>query len=204
MRPRKNSLVWILFFLLALACGCGDMGGKTADVLWPGLTGPYVELARQWTRKDAVYSGIDTEFTAAATLKSWAWREGFAGRHASTYSLSAPEAAKFLEDQRRAHAGSSEVVLSLSSPKPEYARLKLKDPLWSVFAAQGGEKAYPLEIRPMERDQWPAGRLEVFFPDFKPWQKFYNLRFASFKAGPVTLVVSGPPGRVEFFWERCE
>jgi len=185
-------------------CGCGDMGGKTADVLWPGLGGPHVEFARDWTRKDAVYSGIDTEFTAAATLKSWAWREGFAARHAKTYSLSAQEAAKVLEDQKRAHAGFSEIVLSLSSPKPEYVRLKLKDPLWSVFVVRGEKKTYPLEIRRMERDAWPESRLEAFFPDFKPWQKFYSLRFAPFKAGPVTLVVSGPPGRVEFSWDRYE
>ncbi|MDY7000892.1 MAG: hypothetical protein SVS15_03810 [Thermodesulfobacteriota bacterium] len=204
MKPRKNSFLCILLFLLAFTCGCEDMGGKTADVLWPGLTGPYARLARQWTRKDAVYSGIDTEFTAVATLKSWAWREGFSRRHAKTHSLSAQEAAKFLEDQRRAHAGSSEIVLSLSSPKPEYARLKSKDPLWSVFVVQGEKKTYPMEIRPMEKDLWPAGRLQVFFPDFKPWQKFYCLRFAPFKSGPVTLVVSGPPGRVEFFWERNE
>lgn len=190
--------------MLLLAGGCKDMGGKTADLLWPDVDSPYMRLAREWTRKGAVYSGIDTEFTAVATLKSWAWRKGFVERHAQTYSLSAREAAGFLEDQKRAHARCSEIVLSLSSPKTENVKLKLKDSSWRVFAVQGGKKIYPLEIRPLERDVWPASRLEVFFPYFRPWQKFYCLRFEPFKAGPVTLVASGPAGRVEFFWERYE
>jgi len=202
LRPRKNSFLLALLSFFLLTCGCKGAGGKTADVLWPSLSGPYVEVARDWTRKAAVYSGIDTELTAVATLKSWEWRRAFTERYAEAYSLSAREAEKFLEDQKRAHAGSTEIVLSLSSPKPGHVRLKLKDPLWSVFVTQGEKKIYPLEIRPMEKDLWPASRLEVFFPDFKPWQKFYSLRFASLPDGTITLVVSGPAGRVEFLWER--
>lgn len=203
---RVSRLFALAVALLALsACQFSGLTGKQAEeALWPEHTGPYVAASRDWTRKDVQYDGVNMELTAVATLKGMPWREAFVDRSAAVYSLSADEREKLLADQRAAHEGGTGVVLALESPTYGNEQLSVDSGRWSVFALQGENKLYPLEIRPMKKKYWPKTKLKAFFPQYTRWQTYYDVRFERMVPGPVRLVVSGPAGVVEMDWEHFE
>ena len=189
-----------LLAILALSACSQDYRIKPVDLLWPDLNDPYQQTTRAWTRSQAIYSGIDAEFLATATLLSEPWRKAFAQRYAEVYSLPPAEAQAFRMDQLAAMAKHTEVILALSGPKRELTELDFRDSRWRVFILANGDQHAPLEIAPLDEDVWPPAKLEVFFPYWKRWQHFYSLRFDILPPGPATLVMSGPAGRVEFQW----
>jgi hypothetical protein len=200
--PVRPVLCWAFLAVLCAACVPAVAGG--AALLWPDLSDPYVRLTRDWTRTAGLDAGLDGSVNAAATLESRAWREGFAKRWAHAYGLPPEEAADFLARQLLAHEQGAEIVLSLAAEPGKSARLRPDDPLWRVAVVQDGNMYRPLEIAPLDKDRWPAEKLGLFFPYASRWRSFYGLRFPRLAAGPATLVVAGPLGRMEFTWEHFE
>ncbi|MEW5772782.1 MAG: hypothetical protein AB1916_04590 [Thermodesulfobacteriota bacterium] len=195
----------LLLALLALFCaGCAPGASGGAALLWPDLGDPYVRLTRDWTRTAELNQGLDSSLNAAATLQSAAWREAFAKRWAHAYALTPGEAGDFLEEQRKAHARGTEIVLSLAAERSKNAVLRPDDPLWRVVVVQGESVHRPLDMAPLDKDRWPAEKIGLFFPYASRWRSFYGLRFPRLADGPATLVVSGPLGRMEFTWEHFE
>ncbi|WP_461209818.1 LptM family lipoprotein [Desulfocurvus sp. DL9XJH121] len=201
---RRAISVILLAAAVCSLCACGLSGRNAEEILWPGLSGPYVRTTRDWTRQEVVYDGVNMEFTATATLKAMPWREAFTDKSAEVYSLSAAEKEKLLFDQRAAHARGADFVLALESPRYGNEKLSLDSQRWKVFAFQGVNRLYPSEIRVMDRRLWPDTKLKAFFPYYTRWQTFYSLHFDALAPGPVTLVVSGPAGVVNMEWERFE
>lgn len=199
-----SGLAATVAFLALLCAGCAVSGGSVASRLWPETADPYLRLTRDWTRTAALRQGLDRSLSAAATLESRPWREGFANRYARAYALPADEEAKFLADQMLAHAQGTDVVLSLAAEQGGLAELRFDDPLWRIVAVQGDTVFRPLEIAPLDKDRWPAEKLGLFFPQASRWRSFYGLRFPRLAEGPVTLTMSGPAGRLEFTWEHFE
>lgn len=202
MRPAIRIIIACAAALVVAACSMTTR--DATDLLWPDLNDPYVLSTKAWTRSGAVYDGINLSFAAAATLKSAAWREAYAIRHAEVYSQTAEEQAEVLAGQRKAAGEGTEAVLALTAPDGTHTKLPVRSEQWKVFALSGQNKLYPLEIRPMERKIWPQDKLEAFFPYANPWRKFYTVRFPVIEPGPVTLVVAGPAGRVDLIWENFE
>ena len=199
--PAGLLLTVALLVLAGAGCSTVDNG---AALLWPDLADPYVRLTRDWTRTAELNAGLDAALNAAATLKSRAWREGFAKRWAHAYALPPGEAADFLAEQVQAHERETEIVLSLAAERNSVAVLRPHDPLWRVEVIQGETVFRPLDIAPLDKDRWPAEKLGLFFPYASRWRNFYGLRFPRLAAGPVTLVVTGPVGRMDFTWEHFE
>lgn len=200
---RATSLLILMLAVSALAA-CRFEATDAEGVLWPELSGPYAECVRNWTRKAVIYDGVNMEFSAVATLKSRAWRAAFTDKSAEIYALDEAERAALAGDQEAAHARGTDVVLALESPRWGNERLALDGARWKVFALQGGNKIYPLEIRELDRKHWPDTKLKAFFPYRTRWQTFYELSFVRLAAGPVRLVVSGPAGTVDFDWPDFE
>ncbi|MBU1003452.1 MAG: hypothetical protein KKE73_13140 [Proteobacteria bacterium] len=200
MRQLSKILALIVALLVMTACQLTDR--PAGDILWPDLNDPYVLSTKEWTRSAAVYDGVNLRFVATATAKSLDWREAFVARYAAAYSQTPSEAAQALADQMRAHEAASEVILALESPSMDVGRLSVRDEQWKVFALQGENKLYPQEIRRLKKSSWPETKLGTFFPYFNPWQKFYCVSFQRVAQGPLTVVVSGPAGRVELGWEE--
>ncbi len=200
--PARPLLAWALLAVLCAGCAPAAAGG--AALLWPETADPYVRLTRDATRTAELNFGLDSSLNAAATLKTRAWREGFAKRWAHAYALAPGEAEDFLAGQVREHGQATEIVLSLAAERSKLAVLRPEDPLWRVSLVQGGETYRPLDIAPLEKDRWPAEKLGLFFPYASRWRTFYGLRFPRLAAGPATLVVTGPVGRMEFTWEHFE
>jgi len=200
MRLLTKILTLISVLLAATACQITDRSAQ--EVLWPDLSGPYVSATRDWTRTDAVYDGVDLAFAATATAQTLGWRQAFVQRSAEVYGLTAPEADKLLGEQTAAFEAGSEFFLALESPTLDVSRLSVRDERFKVFALQGENKLYPLEIRRLKVKAWPESKLEAFFPYYNRWQTFYGVRFEQLAPGPVTLVVSGPAGRVALAWDE--
>ena len=200
---RATSLLIAVVAVCALAA-CRYSGTSAEDVLWPELTGPYVQATEDWTRTGVVYDGVNLEFSVTATAKSLPWREAFAARSAEVYSLRRAEQDKGLAGQKAAHATGSDFVLALESPRFGNEKLSVKSERWKVFAFQGENKLYPLEIKAMGRKYWPNTKLKAFFPYHTRWQTFYAVHFERLAPGPVKLTVSGPAGIVTMDWERFE
>lgn len=198
-----SRIIMVLVAALAVAA-CQYQARDAADLLWPDLNDPYLSETRRATRSEAVYDGMNLSFAAAATLKTRPWREAYARRHAALYGQTEAEQAEVLAGQMRAAEAGTELVLALTAPDGSHRDLALRDPRWKVFALSGQNKLYPLEIRPMERDVWPQDKLEAFFPYATRWRRFYSVRFAPVQAGPLSLVVTGPAGRVELSWVYFE
>jgi len=197
----KRLQASLLFVFLLAALGCQGQGvGDVKTALWPELGDSYIKTTEAWTRHQSLTDGIDVLVDASATLKSLPWREAFAGRYAAIYALSEDEAAKVLADQMLAHEQFVDVVLAVSSPQPRLADIGFDDPEWRIFATQSGNRISLLELRPMERDEWPKGKLKAFFPYYKRWRKFYALRLPRTGEGPLTLTVAGPAGVMNFSW----
>lgn len=200
MRLLSKTLILIVAVLVMTACRLTDRAPE--DCLWPDLNDPYVLSCKEWTRSATVYDGVNLAFAVTATAKSLDWREAFAARYAKVYSQTSAEAAQTLADQMRAHESGSEVILALESPTLDVSRLSVRDELWKIFALQGQNKLYPLEIRAMKGTAWPESKRGAFFPYYNRWQKFYSVSFQRVAPGPLTVVVTGPAGRVELGWEE--
>ncbi len=202
MRVRISTLV--LGMILLLTAGCNDAGRQTADFLWPELNNPYFRSVKDWTRHDVVYDGISAKLELTATLFSTPLVEEYSTHYSRIFGLTADEEELFTADQMRSLKSSVTIFLSVSTPGGRSPKLSLENSSINIFALQGENKLYPIEIKALDRRTWPASRLKEFFPFYKRWQTYYTVRFEPFGTEPLRLVATGPSGHVEFYWERFE
>ena len=197
--PLENKFSSISFAFLALfffLAGCQEQ--RVAGYLWPDLDDPYMQLTEDWTRKGALHTGLETDLIAYATLKSPQWMEAYARKRAEDFALTDNEKNKLIHDLREALQKETEIFLALfRGERVRTMRLRFDDPLWSVFLVQEENKIYPLEIR---QSRQPLARLEAYYPYANRWQDHYELRFPQVREGPLTLVITGPLGRIELNW----
>lgn len=192
------SGVFVLCAFILTACQDKSLG----VVLWPKLHDPYFQLTEEWSREGVIRIGLESEVSVVALLKSAPWREAYVARYSWLQGLDRQESEKMLKDQMRAHGEAVDVVLAMSSTIPEHARLLHRLSRWQVFLeTPDGRKIDPLEIR---TKQWPPLELEAYFPAYTHWQRYYTARFPSGLTAPVTLVITGPPGRATLVWNEYE
>ncbi len=201
MKPAsKIFLTGLVLVLALLATGCQDK--SVGQVLWPDLYDPYFQLTDQWSRSGVIRMGLESEIRFIALLKSKPWRQAYVQRYASLQGLSRQEAEKMLADQMQAHAQGLDVILAATSTYPEHARITHRTSRWEVFLQdQEGRKIEALEIRPMK---WSRLELEAYFPAYRQWQNYYTVRFPAEVKTPVTLIVTGPPGRTVLVWDEFQ
>lgn len=201
MKPSSKTLLpGLLVGLALLLASC--QGKSVGEILWPDLYDPYLQLTEQWTRSGVIRMGLESEIRFIALLKSDSWRRAYVRRYARLQGLSQQEAEKMLADQMQAHAQGLDVILAASSTYPEHSRMTHRTSRWEVFLQnQHGVKIEALEIRPMK---WTRLELEAYFPEYRQWQNYYAVRFPADVGTPVTLVVTGPPGRTVMTWQDRE
>jgi len=188
------SVFFVLSFMVLLG-GCRDT--RAVQFLWPDLDDPYIAVTQQWTRSASVYSGIETELIVHATLKSRPWQQAYVQKKAQLYSLNQIEREELYLKMATSSLRETEIFISLFSPKPEQARIRFNDPLWSIFIQDQDKKIYPLEIRPVRQ---PLATLSTFYPYVRQWRKNYILRFPVATGDSLSMIMTGPLGRVELDW----
>ncbi len=197
MRQASRALSGVLVLLALILTACQDKSLGAA--LWPKLHDPYFQLTEQWSRKGVIRIGLESEVRVVALLKSASWREAYVARYSRLQGLDPQETKKMLKDQMRAHDEAVAVVLAVSATDPEHARLTHRLSRWQVFLeTTDGRKIESLEIHPK---QWSPLELEAYFPAYTRWQRYYTARFPSGLTAPVTLVITGPPGRTALVWD---
>jgi len=196
MQQKNNRLIIILLLsILVLAAGCREH--RAVRFLWPDLDDPYQEVAREWSRSGKLYSGIETDAIVHATFKSRQWRQAYIEKRAEVYGLTEKEQAGLYSIAVDSMDRETEVFLSIFSPKPEQARIRFSDPLWSIFIQTEDEKIYPLEIRAVRK---PLAKLQTFYPYAGQWSHNYILRFPEPTRDSLVMIMTGPLGRLEFDW----
>lgn len=196
MRPRNRTATALcLLALLLAACQ-----GEATKTLWPEQSDPYYRITREWTRSEELNQGIDVSAKASVTLRSWPWREAYLARRADLYSLPPGEEERLKEREVSAHRAFTEFVVGLSGAE-ELKNLEDGE-VWRVFATQNGKRIYSVVIEDMEEPEWPAKKLAAFFPYYKRWRTFYTLSFPRMEDAPLGLTISGPAGRMDFFWQE--
>ena len=189
--------------LLLLICTAFSQAGcqfrSLPEMLWPDQHDAYFRLAEAWSRSGVVRHGLETETRVIALLKSEEWRRGYVRRYAETFALTDAEESKMLADQLRAAEADTEFVLAVSSTYPEDARLTHRLTQWRILLLENSDQTVsPLEIRPMELHR---SKLEAFFPDYHPWQRYYAVRFPK-KEHPIVMLFTGPKGRFQLEWDE--
>ncbi|RQD74997.1 hypothetical protein [Desulfonatronospira sp. MSAO_Bac3] len=187
--------ITIFLVLVLLLAGC--RGHKAAEFLWPDLGDPYVQTTNEWTRKDSLHSGLDTEIIARATYKSPEWMQAYIKKRAEVYGLTSDEKEQLRQNLEDSLEHETRFFLALAKGHKARGSLKFDDPLWSIFLLHEGRKIYPLEIR---ESREPLAKLESFYPYVNRWQDHYVLRFPPVNGDSIDLVMSGPLGRVELNW----
>lgn len=198
MKQVGSNLSWMVLATMVLCLtACQDK--SLGEVLWPDIYDPYFQLTEQWSRQGVIRMGLESEVSFVALLKTTEWREAYVKRYTRLQGLSAREAEKMLADQMQAHAEGLDIVLAVASTYPENARMTHRLSRWRVFLlTPDGQQVAPLEIRPM---RWSRLELEAYFPGYHQWQRYYAVRFPSDQKSPLTMVVTGPPGRSALVWE---
>jgi hypothetical protein len=201
MRLTPSAFFWGLLLLSAMslaACQERSLG----EVLWPDLHDPYFQLTEQWSRKGVIRIGLESELSFIALLKSKEWRTAYVTRHARLQSLGAQEREKMLADQMQAHGEAVDVVLAVASTNPDHSRLTHRSSRWRVLMQTAdGQQVEPLEIRPLH---WSRLELQAYFPEYHHWQRYFAVRFPTGLSGPLTLVITGPPGRTALAWDEYQ
>lgn len=196
MLHRISQLISVLLLLvMVFIAGCHD--NRASLFLWPDLDDQYAKAVDAWTRSGALYSGIETQIIAHATLKSRSWQKAYIKENVIVYSLSTEEQQALSARLEAFSETETEVFLSLYSPRPEQARLRFNDPLWSIFIEEEDAKIYPLEIKPVRE---PLAALQVFYPYVRQWRENYILKFPGAARDSMVMIMTGPVGRIEFSW----
>ncbi|NCC23871.1 MAG: hypothetical protein EOM25_01535 [Deltaproteobacteria bacterium] len=186
----------VLLVLFSSACTWHEV----ERTLWPEVHDDYFQVTEEWTRTDAIYSGLDTELKVRATLTSWPWREAYVQRRAAMYRLTSREQADLLDEQRRAAESGIDILIATSSSFPENRKIEYAGDLWKVFLLDGqGRKIFPLEIRDAS---WNTQQLRRFIPHYTQWQKFLWVRFPVQTEDTLHMVITGPLGQLVFEWNE--
>ncbi|SDB13809.1 hypothetical protein SAMN05660653_00681 [Desulfonatronum thiosulfatophilum] len=190
-----RSLILLLLICVVSQAGCRFR--SLPEMLWPDQHDSYFQLTEAWSRSGVVRHGLESETRVVALLKSEEWRRGYVQRYAETFALTDAEAEKMLADQLRAAGEETEFVLAVASTYPEDARLTHRLTQWRILLLENSDQTVsPLEIRPMETHR---SKLEAFYPEYHPWQRYYTVRFPK-KDRPLVMVFTGPKGQTQLTW----
>lgn len=196
MRQKARHLIFALLLVLPAMLG-GCQKNKAVHILWPELDDPYIKVVREWTRTGSVYSGIEADIIAQATLQSESWQQAYVRERARVYSLTEAEQKQLSQRLAGSLHKETQIFLSVYSPRSEQTRINLNDSLWSVFLKDQDQKIYPVEIRPVRQ---PLATLQAFYPHVRQWRQNYTLTFPSAARDSLKMIMTGPLGRIEFKW----
>ncbi len=200
-----------LLFILTLGA-CAEVGNLSTPAQ-DREAGPYLAVARAWTRNASVYKGLDSELLVDATFRSLPFRMAYAAEHARIYLLDREATEKLVKDQVAAHGTYLDFTVAAYVPRMEGGDFTGQSPLWRAYLENDKAiRAEPLEIRSLSQDKEVARH---FFPYLTPWKWAYTFRFphADARAGQplldrdtrwLSLVITGPSGSARMTWQRPE
>lgn len=148
------------------------------------LAADYSAVLHRWTRKDAVYDGLDSKLFVWATFHSPDFRRVFLLRHTDVYGPGSEEANRLLLTAPDAEEH-LEFFFSASTGSPEWNDFERPNSIWRVTLE--GDEHERVEGR-VERIKSNAN-LRVIYPYITDYARTYAVRFP--RTAPSGAVVIG-------------
>jgi hypothetical protein len=168
----------------------------------------YVKVRDRWTREAVLRRGISTLVFLTGTYKSWDWRQAYAARMRDHAAFSKTEYGAFLASQRKGHDEAHEFFLSVAMEVRRWMDLTKKESKWHLsLVNERGEEVHARSVKRLRRTN---AEVAEFFPYHSSFGEAFVVQFPKtlpdgrplLGATPrrLTLVLGGPPGRVELTW----
>jgi len=190
---------WTVFLLAGafMLTACND-ARQVESFLWPESEGAYYRVVKKWTRSDVVYSGFEGQVSAVATLKSREWRRAYVQEKSTVFHWTAEKKENFAQTMQDSAERNTEFFVALHGSDKDHARLEYDSSLWDVFIRTArGERVYPMGIREVDT---PPAESSHFFPYVTRWKKTYTLTFPKVREKDISLVITGPAGKLDLHW----
>ena len=191
---------WGVSLLVALGFwGCAGLG------IIPNRSAEYSAALARATRGDQLYRGLETQLDIQAVYRSAAFRKTYMDEYARVYSLNPATKEKYLAAELSQAAQSDEFILVVNSTLSETNDLQKADSTWRIYLLRNGTQ---LGAASVERLRWKEEYMNRFYPLINPWSRIYRVRFvippeqAGAPSGPLSLEITGPPGKVRLDWEE--
>ncbi len=192
-----KGLALLLCALLFLLSACAK-SGNVEDFLWPEREGEYYRVLRNWSRRDEIYMGLEGQISAVATLKSNKWRQAYVREKKEVYSWTKEKVNSFSRTMRENARRNTEFFLGLHGSEKEYSELDFQSSLWRVYVRTAqGKQVSPMEIREVDT---PLAEQSRFFPYVNRWKQTYILRFPKVEEKDISLIITGPAGKLDLNW----
>ncbi|MEW5913042.1 MAG: hypothetical protein AB1814_10830 [Thermodesulfobacteriota bacterium] len=203
---RKTVVIGLALVALALA-GC-QKAGELVSEFNPNLSAPDQALQAVLDRylvRGAIRQGPATEMLLTVLPANMAVRRAWTLRRAQAYGWSADRQHKELADQAKEFAANIVVAASVYVPERKWNDLDRPNSTWRAFLVNAkGQRQPPKDVR---RISQRTAINEAIHPFWDPWSQLYLAKFSwigqdgqPFLAPgekTATLLVTGPPGRVE-------
>lgn len=177
---------------------CSHVQGYMDIVSEKGMSKPYLQALKQWSRSQKAYSQFETRAHIEATLRSPEFNRAYIEEYSRLYQLNADERRKMEEMQ--ASSELTEFIFYAYIPNKAENDFDRQGSIWSIYMINAkGEKEAPMEIRRID-PVTPV--ITEFFPYVNPYYGIaYWLRFSKppegGQNGPIKLVFTSVLGKVE-------
>ncbi|UCD83910.1 MAG: hypothetical protein JSU92_11575 [Deltaproteobacteria bacterium] len=200
---RKISSICLVLFL-----GCAGLNGGGAP---SGVEADdYQSALSEWTEEAKVYQEFETRLLAAATFKSWEFRQAYVEKYARIYLLETGSKRDMLEEERAVSSKQNEFFLSIYSPDKDLGDFSMENAAWKIcLLDEQGNKLEPIKIKKVKQKE---SLLQEFYPYITLWSSFYQLSFPvdfpetqepfiTPETRYIRLVINGPSSRAVMTWE---
>jgi hypothetical protein len=149
----------------------GEAPAVDAD---PAEEKQYQQTLAQFTARNNVYQGLDTQLFLAATWQSPRFLEARVQRRARFLSLPADQAAEALWLERERLNGVTEFLLGVHASDPKLDTFDRPDSPWRLALAVAGDERPPLEVKRVGK---ATAELRAYYPYLDDFWVAYTVRF---------------------------
>lgn len=121
----------------------GDPPPKLADA---SAEAAYREVLEKYSGQAQVYAGLDTHMFSGATFQTWAFREARVMRLAKFKSMTEPEIAALLAEERAEYDKFHVFVFGAWTQEPRFDDFDRKESIWRVAMVAEGVEVLPIEV----------------------------------------------------------
>jgi hypothetical protein len=104
-----------------------------------------------------------------------------------------------LADQKHENDSNLDIFIGVCNNADKGSMLGLPPDNCKILLSDGVTRIAPLEIRELNFMKMDT---EFMFPFFNRWQKFYRLRFPRQTSESVSLIFTGPSGKLTLSWDN--
>jgi hypothetical protein len=191
------AVAWLMSLSLG---GCQNLppSFSTLDPRGHPDQAAYEESIAPYLLRLEIYEGPVTAVLAHILPLTRTVRQAQALRQAQAHDMDAERLDALLNTGVAEAEAYLDIMLSLFTPEAADRKISGSNPTWRVFLTlEGGGQLEPLRAEEITSRQRNA-LLQAFYPYWGFWDSLYRLRFPLPPQGrEVSIVISGPPGRVQ-------